>query len=265
MKRLLFVAISLICLSGTKLQAQFVDGTSGLLCMPSAEMPDDATFMITNNFLNKAFLPDCEGYGWNDHGTFGYAIDVAFWGRLEIAYSCTIIHTSKMRPGIYTFNQDRHFAAKVGVTKEGDFGKEWMPSLSVGISDLISSGGAEGDYIDGNVGSTGNGFFNRYYIVASKSFQTPWGDMSGHLGYQYSRRKDGMPTGPQAAVTWNPIWLKDKYDLLSGFRATLEYDARCLNIGVNASIWEDRFEFMAMLFAMHQPMVGARYKLRLSH
>ena len=33
--------------------AQFSDGVSGLLSMPSAEMHRDGTFTITNNFLNK--------------------------------------------------------------------------------------------------------------------------------------------------------------------------------------------------------------------
>lgn len=244
-------------------RAQFVDGTKGLLCMPSAEFEEDATFMITNNFLNKKFLPQYESYGWTDKGTFGYAFDVTLWGRLEIAYSCTIIDTPKMRPGVYTFNQDRHFAARVGITKDGEWNQKWLPAIAIGVSDPVT--GTGGDYLDDNVGATGNGFFNRFYITVSKSFHTSWGDVAGHIGYQYSRRRDAMPTGPQAAVTWNPIWLNREGSFLSSFRATLEYDARFVNFGINASIWKDHFEFMAMLLNMQYPMVGARFKLRLSH
>lgn len=135
MKKIMLLSITLCFFTVANLQAQFVDGTKGLLCMPSAEFEEDATFMISNNYLDKHFLPNAGFYGWNDKGSFGYAFSVTLWSRLEIAYSCTLINTEKMRPGVYTHNQDRHFAARVAITK------------------------------------------------------------------------DGMPTGPQAAITWNPVWL----------------------------------------------------------
>ena len=34
-------------------RAQFTDSSTGLLQMPTAEMQEDGTFMITNNFVNK--------------------------------------------------------------------------------------------------------------------------------------------------------------------------------------------------------------------
>lgn len=231
--------------------------------MPSAEFEEDATFMITNNYLNKQFLPNAEAYGWNDKGSFGYAFSVTLWSRLEIAYSCTLINTEKLRPGVYTRNQDRHFAARVAVTKDGEWGQKWLPAIAIGISDPVTGAGG-GNYIGSDV-SSGNGFFNRMYIAMSKRFPTSWGDVSGHLGYQYSLRSDGMPSGPQAAITWNPVWLNNPEWFMNSFRATLEYDARYVNFGINASIWKNRFEFMAMLLNMRYPMVGARFKLALSH
>lgn len=259
----LIVSIFILLASSLNAHAQFVDGTKGLLCMPSAEFEEDATFTITNNFLHKQFLPNAESYGWNDRGSFGYAFSVTLWSRLEIAYCCTLIATEKMREGVYTFNQDRHFAARVAVTKDGEWNQKWLPAIAIGVSDPVTGSG--GDYIDDNVGASGNGYFNRFYIAASKRFTTSWGDVSGHLGYQYSRRKDGMPTGPQVAITWNPVWLNNPEWVMNSFRATLEYDARYVNFGINASIWKDRFEFMAMLLNMRYPMVGARFKLHLSH
>lgn len=246
--------------------AQFVDGTKGLLCMPSAEFEEDATFMITNNLLNKNYTAKA----WN-YNTFGYAFDVTLWGRLEIAYSLTLFN-ARWRPDYdqitdyrskILWNQDRHFAARVGITKDGEWNQKWLPAIAIGVSDPVTGSG--GDYLNDNVGETGNGYFNRFYITVSKSFHTSWGDVAGHIGYQYSRRRDAMPTGPQAAVTWNPVWLNKEGSFLSSFRATLEYDARFVNFGINASIWKDHFEFMAMLLNMQYPMVGARFKLRLSH
>lgn len=219
--------------------------------------------MITNNWLCKEYTSK-SGWGYD---TFGYGFSVTLWKRLEIAYICTIFDGRKTsRPDSYwkiMFNQDRHFAARVAISKDGEWGQKWLPAIAIGISDPVT--GTGGDYIGDNVGATGNGFFNRAYIVASKSFDSRYGTVGAHLGYQYSCRKDGMPTGPQAAITWNPVWLNTPEWFMNNFGATLEYDARYVNFGINASIWKDRFEFMAMLLNMRYPMVGARFKLALSH
>lgn len=257
-----FVCLFVLLISSVTSRAQFVDGTKGLLCMPSAEFEEDATFMITNNWLRQPFLPKNETFGWTKHDSFDYAFSVSFFGRLEIAYIC-VLNNNIVRGGVKLFNQDRHFAARVGITKDGEWNQKWLPAIAVGVSDPVTGSG--GDYLNDNVGETGNGYFNRFYITVSKSFHTSWGGVAGHIGYQYSRRKDAMPTGPQAAVTWNPIWLNREGSFLSSFRATLEYDARFVNFGINASIWKDHFEFMAMLLNMQYPMVGARFKLRLAH
>lgn len=236
--------------------------------MPSAEFEQEATFMITNNFLNKEYLPAMnysgDFNGW-DYNTFGYAFSVSFWSRLEIAYSCTIMY-NKWSPsydrmtyrGKILRNQDRHFAARVLLTKDGEWGQKWLPAIAIGCSDPVS--GAGGEYTQGNVGASGNGYFNRFYIAAAKHFDTTLGQVAGHLAYQYSRRKDGMPTGVCAAVTWEPVWLNREGSFMNNFRATLEWDARKLNFGLNASIWKNHFEFMAMLFGMRYPMVGVRFK-----
>lgn len=253
--------------------AQFVDGVKGLLTMPSAEFEEDATFTITNNFLHREFLPK----KWN-YNTFGYAFDVTLWGRVEISYSMALF-VGKWAPDyeqLNTYwkimiNQDRHFAARVALTKDGEWGQKWLPAIAVGTSDPLT--GTGGDYINDNVSSTGNGYFNRYYIAVSKRFKTTLGDISGHLAYQYSRRRDGLPTGPCAAITWDPAWLNPQSEngsgrlpecsFLTSFRATLEYDARKVNFGLNASIWKNHFEFMAMLYGMRYPMVGLRFKHKL--
>lgn len=62
------------------------------------------------------------------------------------------------------FNQDRHFTAKVLLLQEGEFGLNWMPTLSAGLSDSLTGSGG-GEYIGSEVdGGVGNGYFNRYYI-----------------------------------------------------------------------------------------------------
>lgn len=242
--------------------AQFVDCTRGLLTMPSAEMYQECTFTITNNFLNKHFLPT---KGWN-YNTFGYGVSITIFSRLEVAYAMTIFNGAwrPEDPSTLTYrerimrNQDRHFAARVQVLREGDFAA-WVPSVVLGISDPVTGSGTY-EYIGSDV-SKNNGYFNRAYIAVTKHFNTAWGDVGAHAAFQYTKRTDFSATGPCAAVTWEPVWLNREGWFMNSFRATLEYDAKSLNIGVNASIWEDRFEAMAMLYGFRWPMFGLRYKL----
>ncbi len=177
--------------------------------MPTADMQDDGTFMITNNFLNQ----HATATQWN-YDTFQYGFSVSFWGRLEIGYVCTIFNGAwDPRPAeekgeYWTImrNQDRHFTGRIRLLKEGEFGKEWIPSLVVGASD--PSTGAGGDYTDPDlVAGTGNGYFNRYYIVMSKHFMTPCGQLGAHAGYQFNRRLDYPINGPCAGVDWTPVWI----------------------------------------------------------
>lgn len=220
--------------------------------------------MITNNFLNKNYLPNGTGgeFSW-DYNTFGYGFNITFWSRLEIAYVCTIFN-GEWSPGATTYrqkivkNQDRHFAAKVLLLREGEFGKNWIPALAIGTSDPIS--GTNGDYLDQKPSETGNGCFNRYYIVAAKHFQTSFGEIGAHAGYQYSVRKDWNRKGVIAGIDWRPVWLQNRW---FSPKFILEYDANTPNIGFIADIWDDRFEAMFCLQNFQWVSFGLRFKLRL--
>ncbi len=154
-------------------------------------------------------------------------------------------------------NQDRHFTAKVLLLREGEFDKKWMPAIAIGVSDPVS-GASSDDYSTSVVSGASNGFFNRYYAVATKHFNTKIGVVGAHLGYQFNRRTDMPMNGPCAALDWRPIWLeKPNFSL----KAIAEYDSRTFNMGVIASIWQDRFEVMFELMALKWVNFGVRYKL----
>jgi hypothetical protein len=216
-------------LSALTSRAQFADCSTGLLQMPTAEMQDDGTFMITNNFLNKNALPKS---GWN-YNTFQYGIYVSFWGRVEIGYVCTIFNGAwDPRPN-KTYrqeimrNQDRHFTGRVCLLREGEFGLNWMPALVVGVSDPTTGAGG-GEYITGDV-TTGNGFFNRNFVVLTKHFSTPWGTLGAHAGYQFNRRKDYPINAPCVGVNWQPVWLQQK-GILDGLDVIAEFDSRTVKL-----------------------------------
>lgn len=246
----------LLLVAGTTARAQFLDSTTGLLQMPTAVMNPEGTFMITNNFLNQ----HTNSTKWN-YNTFGYGFSVALWNRIEVAYVCAMMHGTNYYPDhpdvpVHWVNQDRHLAAKLLVLREGDFGKDWMPALAIGVSDPTSG---RGDYLSG-VNTKGNGFFNRYYVVATKHFNTNWGLVGTHLGYQFNRRKDYPINAPCAGVDWKPTWIQTDWlsmDLIA------EFDSRTFNIGFIAALWDDRFEAMFDLQALKWVSFGLRFKMHL--
>ena len=246
-------------------RAQFSDCSTGLLQMPTADMQDDGTFMITNNFLNKHSLSP-QRWGYN---TFQYGIYVSFWERIEIGYVCTIMNGAwdprpeeeKSERLRILRNQDRHFVGRVCLLREGEFGLSWMPALVVGIVDPTTGSGG-GEYISGDVSGTGNGFFNRNYVVLTKHFMTPWGSLGVHAGYQFNKRKDYHINAPCVGVNWSPIW-SQHHGILDEVNVIAEYDSRTVNLGFIASIWENRFEAMFELQNFQWVNFGLRYKLRI--
>ena len=262
LKRLIPVIAALL-LTALPSHAQFTDCSTGLLQMPTADMQDDGTFMITNNFLNQHSLPTS---GWN-YNTFQYGIYVSFWGRFEAGYVCTIFNgawdprPNKTERQKIMRNQDRHFTGRIRLLKEGEFGLKWIPSLVVGASDPFTGGSL--DYLTpGKVNGTGNGFFNRYFAVMTKHFQTRWGDLGVHAGYQYNRRDDYAINGPCAGVNWSPTWLQH-HGILDEVNLIAEYDSRTVNMGFIASVWDNRFEAMFELQNFRWINFGLRYKLRM--
>lgn len=254
-------AIALLLMTVLPSHAQFADCSTGLLQMPTADMQDDGTFMITNNFLNKNALPSS---GWC-YNTFQYGIYVSFWGRMEVGYVCTIFNDywkgSQSREGVWMINQDRHFVGRVCLLREGEFGLKWIPALVIGASDPVT--GTDGDYTETeHVSGRGNGYFNRYYVVLTKHFSTPWGSLGVHAGYQYNRRLDYPINSPCFGVNWQPVWLQQK-GIFDHLDLIAEYDSRTVNIGFIASVWENRFEAMFELQNFRWINFGLRYKLRI--
>lgn len=231
-------------------------------------MQEDGTFMITNNFLNKYSLPTS---GWN-YNTFQYGVAVSFWGRVELGYVCTIFNGAwdprpdeeKSERQRILRNQDRHFTGRVRLLREGDFGLDWMPALVIGISDPVTAVSSQGigDYGAGDVTGTGNGYFNRNYVILTKYFSTHWGLLGAHAGYQFNHRKDYRINAPCAGVNWQPKWLQHR-GVLDKLDVILEYDSRTVNIGAVASVWDDRFEAMFEFQSFQWVNFGLRYKLRL--
>ena len=260
---IIVLSISILILSCTKSRAQYMDATSGLLQMPSAEIGPSGTVMFSCNFLNRHITPPV----WPNH-TFNYGISIVLLPRIEIGYVPTFIYNDKHRimdengevKVVTLINQDRHFYAKIQLLQEGEFGKSWIPALAVGVSDPTTGDPNEYagiDYTDFDV-SSGNGYFNRYYVVATKHFTTSFGIFGAHLGYQFNRRIDCPLNGPCAAIDWEPVWLQ-KENIIST-KVIAEYDARTFNIGFIASLWKNHIDIVVDLQALKWFSAGIRFK-----
>ena len=168
-------------------------------------------------------------------------------------------HPNPSHRDLLMFNQDRHFAAKLLLLREGDLGLTWLPALAIGVSDPVSGYGGGGEYGEGSVTSESNGFFNRMYAVATKHFPVPYGLVGIHVGYQYSFRTDPKFNSPCAAITWNPIWLEKEW---LSTKLVAEYDARTFNVGFLLTFW-NHFDVMFDLQALKWISCGIRYKVLL--
>ena len=239
-----------------KAYGQVTDGMTGLLHMPNAEMQRDGTFMLGGNYLDWKKVPFIRsGYSYN---TFNYYVNTTFFKRLEVAYICTLMQgvSSGGWPertwGKYC-NQDRHFAAKFLLVEEGEWWKH-MPAIAVGVSDPTT--GTGGDYLDMGVDGGGNGYFNRWYVAATKHFHLPYGELGAHVAYLYNQRTDYHLNGPAIGVNFRPA-------IHRNLNLIVEYDAKTVNVGATYALWADHFNLMVELQEGKYLSAGLVYKVNL--
>ena len=241
------------------IKAQQTDGMTGLLHMVNAEIQKDATFMLGGNMLHKRNIPS--PHWWmtksGHYNTFNYYINLTLFDRIEVAYICTLI---KGLPGWPSFtwekfvNQDRHFAGKIQLAKEGEWW-EHMPAIAVGVSDPTTGGNA-GDYTDMNVSGKYNGFFNRYFIAVTKHFHIPYGELGLHATYLKNKRTDYPLNGLGWGINFRP-------DFHKNLNLIIEHDTKTLNVGAIYSLWADHFNFLFELQDGKYVSCGLVYKVNL--
>ena len=238
---------------------QYTLGITGLLHMPNAEVQKDGTFMFGANYLNYRNVPFIN-YGWYKYNTFNYFLNVTLFGRLEISYICTlnkgIPYSSYWPPQTWGKfrNQDRHFSAKLQLIEENQWG-DYMPSIAVGVNDPTTGEGSN-DYSDFSVTGSGNGYFNRWYIAASKHFNTSYGNLGVHAAYIYNKRTDNPLNGPAFGINFRP-------NIHKNLNIIAEYDAKTINVGATYSLWADHFNFLFELQEGKYISAGLVYKVNL--
>ena len=227
-------------------RAQFTYGTTGLLNMPTADMQRENTFLFGGSYLHDQATPKHFSYN-----TFNYYLNLTVFPWLEVAYIATL---HKGVPGNYWpehtwgkfTNQDRQFAARLRLWKEGR-GKAWMPQIVLGVNDVGTHEYAGGGDIV-SVGETGNGYWQRFYLAATKhiGFQGI-GTLGVHAAYVYNKRKDYHLNGPAVGANFQLGLPADNawHKLLNGLNLMGEYDARTINVGASYAIWKEYINVIA--------------------
>ena len=256
-KFLITIGLFLTC-SLTK--AQLTDGMTGLLHMVNAEVQKDATFMIGGNMLHRNNIPSPQWWITNTghYNTYNYYLNLTLFNRIEVAYICTLI---KGRPdwpsstwGRFV-NQDRHFAGKLQLVKEGEWWKH-MPAIAIGVSDPTTAAQPDGYYY-GGVSGNGNGFFNRWFAAMTKHFKViRIGEFGVHATYLYNKGTDYPLNGPAFGVNFRP-------ELHKNLNIIAEYDAKTINVGAIYSLWADHFNFIFELQDGKYVSAGLAYKVNL--
>ena len=240
--------------------AQFTYGTTGLLHMPTADMQKDRTFMFGGGYLHPHATPS----SWYYH-TWNYYINITFFPWLEMGYTCTLFSAEHLGVDKYGYsgftNQDRSFHARLRLWKEG-WWKEWTPQIVAGVNDFTSASG--GDYTNLGVEGDGNGYFNRYYVAATKHFS--WNGTWGiHAAYLYNKRYKDKLNGPAFGVDYNFSLPETSTfnKLMNGLDLMAEYDSKFVNIGARYTFWKDHINVVGELRECKYPSVGVYFKVHL--
>ena len=253
----LWIILLFLYFSSPFCYAQLTNGVTGLLHIPNAEMQEDGTFILGGNFLDKRNLPNDRWWGYD---TYNYFINITFLDRIEIAYICTLVKGQKeisywppQTWGKFT-NQDRHFAARFQIVKEGEWWKH-IPSIVIGVNDPTTGGRL--DYTEFDVSGNSNGYFNRWYVAITKHFNIKnIGELGVHAAYLYNKRTDYPLNGPAFGINFRP-------NIHKNLNLIAEYDAKTINVGAIYSLWADHFNFLFELQEGKYISAGLVYKVNL--
>ncbi len=204
---------------------QPLNGTTGLMNIPSAMMQKDGAFMAGVNYLPNEVTP-----GSFDYDTGNYYFNITFLPFFEFSYRMTLM---EMDSGNY--NQDRSFGMRLRLWRESGF----LPALVIGGNDLYSSSGQNATY------------FNSLYVVTTRNFPLGKSSLELTAGYAHEGFREyhqGNMKGFFFGGSLSP-------GFCPSLRLMGEYDTQACNIGSSCLFFRHLFLF-AMLYDLKIPLGG---------
>ena len=227
------VCVALILLFGFSSQnviAQSLTGTTGLVTIPTAEMPEDGEISFGFSIINKEHSAYSYAHGGQHHEVANF-ITLGYLPFLEITPRLTRLLHFPQPQAI----GDRMVSIRLRVLKESAI----FPSVVCGVHDPF--------------GASIN--FSASYLVASKSFSASNCRMGIHLGYGGDWLKAREAKGHQFLGLFGGVSLSPSPFIT----LMLEHDAEKLNGGVRLSIF-DRLELTGAFLGFDAFSGGISYK-----
>jgi hypothetical protein len=210
-----------------------LQGPSGLLNIPSAEMQQDGTFYTGINFLSKKHV---NSFGGNQYNCLAYFFDLTFLPFIEINFRST----HKLIEGGCRQNVDRMFSGKFRVAKE----RKYLPSIALGANDLYTSSTG-----------CGNQYFGVLYCVLTKNIFLKSNQIGLTSGYAYEAFRNNLIKGVFFGVSFEPSFIPD-------LKIIIEYDSNTINMGFNLLIL-DHFYMLILSQNFDSISGGVVYKLNI--
>lgn len=178
---------------------QTIQGITGLLNTPSAQMQKDGTFMMGINYL-----PDIITQKSFDYNTVNYYFNITFLPFCEVSYKMTLFNND----GKYN-RQDRSIAIRGRLINE----RHIMPSVVIGANDIYTQGS-----------DSGNQHFGVLYVVTTKQFKCNKNILGSTIGYNFSLFRHHYYQGIFGGLSFSPSFF-NQLNLIT------EYDSNHLNVG----------------------------------
>ncbi|HAQ19831.1 MAG TPA: hypothetical protein DCR40_11440 [Prolixibacteraceae bacterium] len=222
MNRLIFI-IFLVQIHFLSL-SQPIEGSTGLLKIPSAEMQTDGTFIAGANYLPNAITPDPFNYN-----TGNYYFNITFLPFMEFTYRSTLLYFEG------NHNQDRSFGLRLRLLKESNF----LPSIVAGGNDLYNSSQGNDLFNSSQKGR----FFNTLYVTSTKHLALNNNQLGFTLGFGTGGVRKTNLNGVFGGISFVPAFLPS-------MRLIAEYDAKAICAGAE------------ILFGKHLHLFGMAYDLK---
>ena len=201
------ILLLLLC-SVSGLRAQSLQGPTGLLNAPSADMLPEGTFFVGVHHFDKVNFKnfgETTSSGFQEGSFKAVILDVTLFSFMEINFrSNQKDFIYQQRKGIQV---DRNLSVKLRPLKEG----KYLPAVAIGMIDVY-----------------GTGFEEMYYGVATKHFTLSGQQLGVTAGMAHSPQRyyNRNMNGFFAGVDYRPSFLP-QLDLMA------EYDSHAVNIGAN--------------------------------
>lgn len=229
MKRLFLCILCVAFVMSSR--SQSIEGVTGLMKIPTAEMQADGTFLAGINYLPELVTPERF-----DYDTFNYFFNLTFLPFLEFSIRSTYLKFDENR------NADRAFGLRFRLLNESRL----RPSLVFGGNDLYSY-----------AGNTGNQSFNSLYGVATKHFSVSNHQFGITLGWGKGNAQNENLDGLFAGVSFQP-------SVLPNLKFMAEYDSKVFNAGAEILLLK-HVQLFGMAYNLRDFAGGLSFRLNLKN